>query len=217
MAEHRVFEHGFQDGKHEPSITFLAIATAARINAMPAYREMLIATTLALQLVACDPQEASSVQEVDPRAIVIPPPDVPDDNDAELYLIKGMSGLIDHGDELLVMVFGAGSREARIRAENVEAGQSSLNRWLASGGGHETVLRERFLRVPDLDDESGSRFYYFERSSSGEDWDFRAICTGAWDDDPAWPPTCNLTYVFGSKICLFVSRSLSYCADMKRS
>jgi hypothetical protein len=28
---------------------------------------------------------------------------------------------------------------------------------------HQTVLNDRFLRVPDLDDEVESRFYYFER------------------------------------------------------
>lgn len=161
-------------------------------------RSMLFTMALAISLVACD-QKPRTVQEVDPRTIVLPPEDVPDDKDTRLYTIRGMSGLIDHGDELMVMVYGAGAREARIRAANVTAGQSSLQRWLAAGKGEQTVLDGHFLRVPDLDDESGSRFYYFERSSS-EDWQFRAMCTGAWDDDPRWPSICDLTYVFSSKI-----------------
>lgn len=150
-------------------------------------------------LVACGSQVDPQSEPVDPRAIVTPPPGVSDDVDTELHLVRGMQGLIEHGDELMVMVYGEGAREAAIRAHNIVAGQSSLERWIAMDKDGQTVLDDRFLRVPDLDDETGSRFYYYERGADRA-WKFRAICSGAWDDDPEWPSICDLTHQVGQKI-----------------
>lgn len=153
-------------------------------------------------LVACQGGREPAAVEVDPYSYFNQFPNLlpgaPDEADTQLYLIKGLSGLIEHGDELMVMVYGPESPKKAERDWNQSLGESSLARWLAMGRGDETVLGGRFLRVPDLDDKSGSRFYYFERDKM-RSWQFRAICTGAWDDDPAFPPTCWLNYTFGSK------------------
>lgn len=156
-------------------------------------------------LAACGAQLDSQSKPVDPRTIVTPPSGVPEDANTELHLVRGMQGLIEHGDELMVMVYDEGTREATIRAHNVAAGQSSLERWIAMDKGGPTALDDRFLRVPDLDDETGSRFYYYERGSDRA-WNFRAICSGAWDDDPKWPSICDFTHRIGQK---FVSVELS--------
>ena len=138
----------------------------------------------------------------------MPPSGVPEDADTQLYTIRGMHGLIPHGDELMVMVYGRVAREAKLREENVEAGQSSLQRWLAEGKGDQTIRGGRYLRVPDLDDESGSRFYYFEQAEQGE-WQFRAICAGGWRADPNWPPTCDFTYPLrGNIVSIRVSETV---------
>lgn len=150
-------------------------------------------------LVSCDAQKQDEAELVDPRTIVTIPPDVPDDAETQMYVIRGLLGLIPHGDELMVMVYGYAAREARLREENVSKGQSSLRRWLADGKGGQLIQDGRYLRVPDLDDESGSRFYYFEHLGVGE-WQFRAICAGAWRDDPNWPPSCDFTYPLREKV-----------------
>ena len=137
----------------------------------------------------------SHMQELDPNAIVRAPAGVPADTDVKLYEINGVSGLVAHGDTLVVMVYGKGSREAGLRVENARAGFSSLNRWLKTA---QINAKSDLLRVPDLDDQSGSRFYYFSRT--GNRWGFRAICTGAWDNDPKYPPTCDATYDASLKI-----------------
>jgi hypothetical protein len=157
---------------------------------------LLLATVASLAACGNDPEPAAV--EVDPRSLFVLLQGGPDDEDTRLYLIKGMTGLIEHGDDLMVMVYGPRSHEAEIREWNILKSRSSLSRWLEMGRGGTTVLGGRFLKVPDLDDESGSRFYYFERDQRGA-WQFRAICAGAWDDAPAWPSTCDFTYRFGQK------------------
>lgn len=151
-----------------------------------------------VSLIACGNEREPAAVEVEPGSMFVLLQGGRDDADTRLYLIKGMTGLVEHGDELMVMVYGPCSREAEIRDWNVLKSRSSLRRWLEMGRGEETDLDGRFLRVPDLDDESGSRFYYFERDQKKE-WQFRAICTGAWDDDPTWPPSCDFTYRFRQK------------------
>ena len=157
-------------------------------------------TAVALFLAAaCDGNRDRASTEVEARSLVTPPAGLPDEGKVDLYAIKGLRGLIEDGDELLVMVYGSGAREASIRSENVAAGLSSLSRWQALKRKDKVPLDGALLRVPDLDDESGSRFYYFERTAAAR-WDFRAICTGAWDDDPAWPSECDVTYPVGRKV-----------------
>jgi hypothetical protein len=179
------------------SIAVAVRIDAMRMNQMNMVRWLLIPSLFVLS--ACDQKNKFLSGPVDPRSIVTPPSGLQDDIDIDLYVVHGLSGLIGHGDELMVMVYGHGSREAKMRTENITAGQTSLSRWLDRGNGDQALVNGRFLRVPDLDDESGSRFYYYERGP-GKTWEFKAICAGAWRNNPKWPSDCDFTYPIGNKI-----------------
>ncbi len=139
---------------------------------------------------------------------------IPGSADTRLYLVAGLRGTIPRGDELLVMVHGPAAKESRVQREYVEKGQSSLRRWLdgqadepEAGDGGETSA-DRHQKVPDLDDASGSRFYYFERTAA-DGWRLLAICAGAGTDDPAAaeepprPATCSVSYPLDGRTVTF--------------
>jgi len=115
------------------------------------------------------------------------PPGLPDDTGTKLYKITGLRGLVAFGDETLAMVSSTDSRESAIRRENIAAAYSSRDRWLPT---HPGSFGKGPVRVPDLDDETGARFYYFEQGSSPEPR-FMAICVGPWKDAALRsPPIC---------------------------
>lgn len=159
-----------------------------------------IAVIALLQFASCDMPRSASIETVDAREVLDPPTDIAGSEDTRLHLVRGMTGLIPQGDELMVMVYGAGSREALIRQQNVSAAKSSLDHWLQGAGPVERRREGGLLRVPDVHDPGGSRFYYFESKGPGEEWEFRATCAGAWDNNPEWPSICDLSYVAGRSV-----------------
>jgi hypothetical protein len=146
----------------------------------------LLLALLAAILAVFGCRRNGQAQEVDLPWFLVPP-GVPEDPGTKLYKITGLRGLVAFGDETLAMVSSTDSREAAIRRENITAAYSSLGRWLPT---HSGSVGKGPIRVPDLDDETGARFYYFEQGLSPEPR-FMAICVGPWKDDTLHtPPIC---------------------------
>jgi hypothetical protein len=129
---------------------------------------------------------------------------IPMESNTVLYRITGLTGLVEHGDELVAMTFPRESREASIRQENINAAQSSL-RDKNSGFDLEHQGDERFVRVRDVDDETGHRFFYFERNANGS-LAFRGVCSESWGGGPQSDPSlavCDITYPLEGLIVYF--------------
>jgi hypothetical protein len=145
---------------------------------------LLLAT---LHLAGCEREPGASdgttsrahSREIDPQV------------DVSLRVVRGMAGLVPHGDELMVMTFDDHSSEAEILEENATIAARSLNRYL--GERPDSTSNQKLLRVPDYEDESGSRFFYYE-ADQPKGWRLIAVCAGAWIDDPKYPPVCYLYY-----------------------
>jgi hypothetical protein len=139
---------------------------------------LLIGIFLPAIVLACGCHRDGQAAEVE-MPWFLAPPGLPDDGDVKLYKIVGLRGLIDFGDEMLVMVYGPESREAELRNENIAAARSSSERWLPS---HPESPSRNPIRVPDIDDDSGARFYYLERDPKRE-LGFMAVCVGPMKGD----------------------------------
>lgn len=108
-----------------------------------------------------------------------------------------MQGLIDSGDELVVLVYPLDSREGRIRDENIEIAWRSFS--ALNGNKAFTQGREPFLKVPDILDKTGSRFFLFDRDGN-QQLHFRGVCAGPWKTDHREAESeavCDLTYPLG--------------------
>ena len=142
-------------------------------------------------LVACSQTPAPSTTS--PAST---PAEIPIDAETRLYKLTGFRDLIEFGDELVVMVYGPTTREAKIRRENIGLAEASLEAWLKES----PLKSETLLRVPDVADNNGARFFYFQLDK-GNKPKFIAVCAGPWkrDENPS-PVICDETVETSGKI-----------------
>lgn len=115
--------------------------------------------------------------------------------DVSLRVVTGMRGLVPHGDELMVMVFGDNNTEAEILEENTAIGDRSLHRFLLENPARSS--EGKLLRIPDMEDESGTRYFYYERLAQNG-WRLIAVCVGGELQNAENPPVCSVFYRIGS-------------------
>lgn len=129
---------------------------------------------------------------------------IPVDSETVLYRVTGLTGLVEYGDELVAMTYPMNSREARIREENINAAQLGLSDERSS---HDLKDQRdnHFIKVRDFGDETGHRFFYFERNAS-DALVFRGVCSGSWEkgrQSDSSLAVCDITYPSGNLIVYF--------------
>lgn len=150
---------------------------------------LLLAT---ISVASCDRSESTASEGI------------PVDSNTVLYRVTGLTGLVEYGDELVAMTYPRKSREARIRQENIDAAQFSL----LDKESNSDVMNQgknRLVKVPDLEDETKHRFFYFERSASGA-LVFRGVCSESWSkgrQSDSSLAVCDVTYPLGDLIVHF--------------
>jgi hypothetical protein len=95
------------------------------------------------------------------------------------------------------MVFDRETEEGKKYLENRASAIESMHRQEGKLVRSEDPAQE-FLRVPDDEDESSSRIYYFQRKNDGH-YEYVGVCAGAWRDDPDWPPICEIVMAYGDR------------------
>jgi len=129
---------------------------------------------------------------------------IPVESNAVLYRVTGLKGLIEFGDDLVVMTYPKDSRESRIRQENIDAAKRNLLD-KRSGSALAKQAGRYLVKIRDFEDETDHRFFYLERTANGA-LVFRAVCSESWEkSDPsdASLAVCDITYPLDDLVVYF--------------